>query len=150
MTELPNGTRACPACILGRVQVVEEGEEIVYTYDVYWQEGSTKWERRWGLYMQPPRSSHWVSLCNAVIMLMACCMSLGIIFSRVTDRDLIPASASPLPEKVRPPPAPCTPSPVAPCGAVLLEPPAICLLPQPCGTTATVLMSNRVCSSRLC
>lgn len=100
MSQLMHGAHACHSCTHGRAQVVEEGEEIVYTYDVYWQESDTTWAGRWGMYMHPPRSSHWMTLCNAVIVLVACCSSLGIILSRVTGRDLMPAGAS-LPDKVR-------------------------------------------------
>lgn len=45
-------THACRSCIAD-VQVVSAGEDIVYTYDVYWREVDIEWPQRWDAYLRP-------------------------------------------------------------------------------------------------
>ena len=35
-------------------QEIVEGVEIVYTYDVYWQDSTIKWASRWDAYLRMP------------------------------------------------------------------------------------------------
>lgn len=41
-------------------QEIKEGEQIVYTYDVFWQISETRWASRWDAYLRMPGGKvHW-------------------------------------------------------------------------------------------
>lgn len=40
--------------IIDALQEIEEGVDIVYTYDVHWQPSQIKWASRWDAYLRMP------------------------------------------------------------------------------------------------
>lgn len=84
-----------------RMQIVAEGEDIVYTYDVYWEEVSQPWSGRWGLYIGDATLTRLVAMLNPLAMLVAVCVLLALLCRRVAGRDLAPPETTPLPAKVR-------------------------------------------------
>lgn len=73
------------------MQVVAEGEDIVYTYDVYWQEVGIEWSRRWDAYLRGPASApeiQWFSVLNSLCTVLVLSMMVAIIFLRTVCRDI--------------------------------------------------------------
>lgn len=71
------------------VQVVAEGEDIVYTYDVYWQESSVEWASRWDAYLRMPNGTvHWFSILNSLLVVLVMSVIVAVILMRTVRRDL--------------------------------------------------------------
>ena len=73
------------------MQVVAEGADIVYTYDVYWQETDIKWTRRWDTYLHGPAGAsevQWFSVLNSLATVLVLSVIVAIIFLRTVRRDL--------------------------------------------------------------
>lgn len=79
------------ACDDGKVQPQEivVGADIVYTYDVYWQESNIKWASRWDAYLRMPGGEvHWFSIMNSVIVVLIMATIVALILIRTVRRDL--------------------------------------------------------------
>eukprot|EP00892_Ulva_mutabilis_P012316 jgi/Ulvmu1/9457/UM052_0023.1 len=70
-------------------QVVAEGEDIVYTYDVYWQESEVEWASRWDAYLRMPNGTvHWFSILNSLLVVLVMSVIVAVILMRTVRRDL--------------------------------------------------------------
>ncbi|KXZ49791.1 hypothetical protein GPECTOR_19g242 [Gonium pectorale] len=70
-------------------QEIYEGADIVYTYDVYWQESKIKWASRWDAYLRMPGGKvHWFSIVNSVLVVLVMATIVGMILLRTVRRDL--------------------------------------------------------------
>lgn len=79
---------ACHVCVT-TVQVVAEGEDIVYTYDVYWQESDVEWASRWDAYLRMPNGTvHWFSILNSLLVVLVMSVIVAVILMRTVRRDL--------------------------------------------------------------
>lgn len=71
------------------MQVVAEGEDIVYTYDVYWQESDVEWASRWDAYLRMPNGTvHWFSILNSLLVVLVMSVIVAVILMRTVRRDL--------------------------------------------------------------
>lgn len=81
-----------------------EGADIVYTYDVYWQESDTKWASRWDAYLRMPGGRvHWFSIVNSLLVVLVMAALVATILIRTVRRDLaryeqVKRDAPPLPQ----------------------------------------------------
>ena len=70
-------------------QEVKAGEDIVYSYDVYWQESEQEWASRWDLYLRMPSGSvHWFSILNSLLVVLVMSIIVAVILMRTVRRDL--------------------------------------------------------------
>eukprot|EP01025_Chloroclados_australasicus_P052878 TRINITY_DN6182_c0_g2_i1.p1 TRINITY_DN6182_c0_g2~~TRINITY_DN6182_c0_g2_i1.p1 ORF type:complete len:676 (+),score=29.99 TRINITY_DN6182_c0_g2_i1:38-2029(+) len=70
-------------------QEIKEGEEIVYTYDVYWQESETGWASRWDPYLSVPGGKiHWFGIVNSILVVCALAIVVATILLRTIRKDL--------------------------------------------------------------
>ena len=70
-------------------QVVENGEEIVYTYDVLFKESTIKWASRWDMYLRmPDQQIHWLSVVNSLLILLFLTAMVAMILVRSLRRDI--------------------------------------------------------------
>mmetsp|Transcript_3544 Transcript_3544/g.8825 ORF Transcript_3544/g.8825 Transcript_3544/m.8825 type:complete len:694 (-) Transcript_3544:103-2184(-) len=70
-------------------QPVAEGEKIVYTYDVMWEQSEIKWVSRWDSYLRMPRGQvHWLSILNSLLVLLLLSGVVAIVMFRTIRRDL--------------------------------------------------------------
>jgi len=81
-------------------QVVEDGETVIYTYDVSFHESPIEWSTRWDVYltedsMIPPKV-HWYSISNSLMVLLLLSFLVGGILVRNLKRDIAGYNAVPL------------------------------------------------------
>jgi hypothetical protein len=70
-------------------QKVYEGADIVYTYDVYWQESDIEWASRWDAYLRMPNGSvHWFSILNSLLVVLVMSVIVAVILMRTVRKDL--------------------------------------------------------------
>ncbi len=68
---------------------IVEGAQIVYSYDVYWQESNIKWASRWDAYLRMPGGKvHWFSIMNSIIVVLIMATIVALILIRTVRRDL--------------------------------------------------------------
>ena len=70
-------------------QEVKEGEEIVYTYDVFWETSDITWASRWDAYLKMPGGRvHWFSILNSLMVVVVMSCIVAMIMMRTIRRDL--------------------------------------------------------------
>lgn len=70
-------------------QEIKEGADIVYTYDVYWQDSKIKWASRWDAYLRMPGGKvHWFSIVNSLLVVLVMATIVAMILVRTVRRDL--------------------------------------------------------------
>jgi transmembrane 9 superfamily member 2/4 len=70
-------------------QPIAEGEDIVYSYDVFWEESDTRWASRWDHYLKMPSTNvHWFSILNSVLVVLVMSVLVAVILMRTVRRDL--------------------------------------------------------------
>lgn len=87
---MSSGRELWRSCVTA-VQVVAEGEHIMYTYDVSWQEVDIKWTRRWDAYLRGFAGTpevQWFSVRNALLTALWLSVLIGVIFMHTVRRNL--------------------------------------------------------------
>lgn len=70
-------------------QAVEVGEEIVFTYDVTFEESPIRWASRWDTYLQMEDVEiHWFSVVNSAMILIFLSGMVAMIMVRTLRRDI--------------------------------------------------------------
>ncbi|GIL84591.1 hypothetical protein Vretimale_14585 [Volvox reticuliferus] len=70
-------------------QEIKEGADIVYTYDVFWQDSKIKWASRWDAYLRMPGGKvHWFSIVNSLLVVLVMATIVAMILVRTIRRDL--------------------------------------------------------------
>jgi transmembrane 9 superfamily protein 2/4 len=70
-------------------QVVEEGEEIIFTYDVLFQTSEIKWASRWDAYLlMTDAQIHWFSIANSMMIVLFLSGMIALIMLRTLRRDI--------------------------------------------------------------
>eukprot|EP00294_Goniomonas_avonlea_P000216 CAMPEP_0114552816 /NCGR_PEP_ID=MMETSP0114-20121206/7323_1 /TAXON_ID=31324 /ORGANISM="Goniomonas sp, Strain m" /LENGTH=651 /DNA_ID=CAMNT_0001737711 /DNA_START=13 /DNA_END=1968 /DNA_ORIENTATION=- len=87
----------CPleTCVGGNVlaerqQISAEHEttEVVWTYDVVWEESAVKWASRWDIYLEFKNDNiHWFSVVNSALVLMFLTAIIAMIMTRILRKD---------------------------------------------------------------
>mmetsp|Transcript_16457 Transcript_16457/g.39314 ORF Transcript_16457/g.39314 Transcript_16457/m.39314 type:complete len:680 (-) Transcript_16457:192-2231(-) len=66
-----------------------KGGEVIWTYDVEWEESSVKWASRWDVYLQMTDDHiHWFSIVNSLVILLFLSAIVGLIMARILRKDL--------------------------------------------------------------
>jgi len=78
-------------------QIVQEGENILYTYDVIWKTSEIAWSSRWDVYLtedhQVPAQVHWHSITNSILVVAFLSLLVITILIRNLRRDIAGYSA---------------------------------------------------------
>ncbi|KAI5083006.1 hypothetical protein GOP47_0002749 [Adiantum capillus-veneris] len=70
-------------------QVVEEGQEVIFTYDVIFTESETKWASRWDVYLNMSDDQiHWFSIINSLMIVLFLSGMVAMITMRTLYRDI--------------------------------------------------------------
>ena len=70
-------------------QPIAEGLDIVYTFDVSWEESDVEWASRWDAYLRMPDGSvHWFSILNSLLVVLVMSVIVAVILMRTVRRDL--------------------------------------------------------------
>lgn len=76
----------------GESQLVTEGETVLYTYDVIWQESEIAWSSRWDVYLsenlQVPSHVHWYSISNSIMVVVFLSLLVMSILVRNLRKDI--------------------------------------------------------------
>ncbi|KAF9614425.1 hypothetical protein IFM89_018570 [Coptis chinensis] len=68
---------------------VKEGQPIVFTYEVLFEESDIKWPSRWDAYLKMEGSKvHWFSILNSLMVITFLAGIVFVIFLRTVRRDL--------------------------------------------------------------
>ncbi|GLT49532.1 hypothetical protein SLA2020_230840 [Shorea laevis] len=68
---------------------IKEGESIVFTYEVAFEESDIKWPSRWDAYLKMEGSKvHWFSILNSLMVITFLAGIVLVIFLRTVRRDL--------------------------------------------------------------
>jgi len=88
----PNGVPHMSENYIQQPQVVEEGQSIIYTYDVIFIESPIPWASRWDLYLSEdhmvPAQVHWYSITNSILVVLFLSVILISILLRSLRRDI--------------------------------------------------------------
>eukprot|EP00567_Pseudictyota_dubia_P002602 CAMPEP_0197466734 /NCGR_PEP_ID=MMETSP1175-20131217/65205_1 /TAXON_ID=1003142 /ORGANISM="Triceratium dubium, Strain CCMP147" /LENGTH=652 /DNA_ID=CAMNT_0043002787 /DNA_START=181 /DNA_END=2139 /DNA_ORIENTATION=- len=73
-------------------QIVEEGQKVIYTYDVVWRESGVAWSSRWDVYLSEdhmiPAQVHWYSITNSILVVLFLSLLIVSILVRNLRRDI--------------------------------------------------------------
>jgi transmembrane 9 superfamily protein 2/4 len=73
-------------------QLVKAGENILFTYDVIWNESGIAWSSRWDIYLNEdhlvPAQVHWYSITNSILVVVFLSMLVISILVRNLRRDI--------------------------------------------------------------
>ena len=91
LTSCPNAGTHTPQ-ESARPQIVEEGESIIYTYDVLWNPSSVEWASRWDVYLTEdnmvPARVHWYSITNSILVVLFLSLIVGNMLVRNLKNDI--------------------------------------------------------------
>jgi transmembrane 9 superfamily protein 2/4 len=70
-------------------QIVEEGEEIIFSYDVIFKISDIKWASRWDTYLlMTDDQIHWFSIINSLMIVLFLSGMVAMIMMRTLHRDI--------------------------------------------------------------
>ncbi len=73
-------------------QIVAPGENIIFTYDVYWKHSEVAWTSRWDIYLNEdhlvPAKVHWYSITNSILVVLFLSLLVVSILVRNLKRDI--------------------------------------------------------------
>eukprot|EP01023_Acetabularia_acetabulum_P005269 TRINITY_DN12148_c0_g1_i1.p2 TRINITY_DN12148_c0_g1~~TRINITY_DN12148_c0_g1_i1.p2 ORF type:complete len:227 (-),score=28.91 TRINITY_DN12148_c0_g1_i1:197-877(-) len=70
-------------------QAVEEGKEVIFTYDVIFQKSEIKWASRWDTYLlMMDDQIHWFSIINSLMIVLFLSGMVAMIMMRTLHRDI--------------------------------------------------------------
>ncbi|KAF8407271.1 hypothetical protein HHK36_006398 [Tetracentron sinense] len=69
-------------------QEVEDKKEIIFTYDVDFQESDVKWASRWDTYLLVADQIHWFSIVNSLMIVLFLSGMVAMIMLRTLYRDI--------------------------------------------------------------
>ncbi|GBG72242.1 hypothetical protein CBR_g11172 [Chara braunii] len=70
-------------------QEVKENEEVVFTYDIKWQQSNIKWASRWDTYLHMSDDQiHWFSIVNSLMIVLFLSGMVAMIMMRTLHQDI--------------------------------------------------------------
>jgi hypothetical protein len=85
-------------------QGIDGGGEVIFTYDVTWEESDIAWSRRWNLYLQGGSGDddiHWFSIVNSLMIVLFLTVRVSSSFSLLPSSSSAPTSSSPSSSSLR-------------------------------------------------
>lgn len=72
-----------------RLQPVEEGEQVIFAYDVYYEKSDIPWASRWDTYLVSlDEQIHWFSIVNSTMIVLFLTAMVAMIMARTLRRDI--------------------------------------------------------------
>lgn len=75
-----------------KAQIVRPGTDILFTYDVHWEESDVHWSSRWDIYLSEghlvPPQVHWYSITNSILVVLFLSLLVISILVRNLKRDI--------------------------------------------------------------
>jgi transmembrane 9 superfamily protein 2/4 len=91
-TQAVHGVRALcneGAAVMGGVFDLEQHSEVIYTYDVSWEESEVRWASRWDAYLKMGQGQiHWFSILNSLLITLVLAAMVAAILLRTVHRDV--------------------------------------------------------------
>ena len=90
-TELKTCSRTAEVAVpeTVRVQPVEEGAEVIFTYDVLYTPSDIPWASRWDTYLVSlDEQIHWFSIVNSTMIVLFLTVMVAMIMARTLRRDI--------------------------------------------------------------
>jgi len=71
-------------------QRVDGSGEVVFTYDVEWEDSATPWANRWDVFLQgnPDDKIHWFSITNSTMIVVFLTVMVAMILVRTLSQDI--------------------------------------------------------------
>lgn len=71
-------------------QRVDAAGEVVFTYDVEWEDSATPWANRWDVFLQgnPDDKIHWFSITNSTMIVVFLTVMVAMILVRTLSQDI--------------------------------------------------------------
>ncbi|KAH8063034.1 hypothetical protein JL722_2189 [Aureococcus anophagefferens] len=71
-------------------QRVDGAGEVVFTYDVEWEDSATPWANRWDVFLQgnPDDKIHWFSITNSTMIVVFLTVMVAMILVRTLSQDI--------------------------------------------------------------
>jgi len=71
-------------------QNVDRATEVVFTYDIAWEESDTPWTNRWDVYLRgsPDDKIHWFSITNSTMIVVFLTVMVAMILVRTLNSDI--------------------------------------------------------------
>jgi transmembrane 9 superfamily protein 2/4 len=71
-------------------QRVDKPGEVVFTYDVEWEDSATPWSNRWDVFLQgnPDDKIHWFSITNSTMIVVFLTVMVAMILVRTLSQDI--------------------------------------------------------------
>jgi len=71
-------------------QRIDLGGEVVFTYDVVWEETTTRWSHRWDVYLSQHQDTqvHWFAITNSTLIVLLLSAMVAVILRRHLFRDI--------------------------------------------------------------
>lgn len=72
-------------------QPINEATEVIWTYDVNFEESNVPWASRWDVYLKgsPDDQIHWFSIVNSLMIVMFLTGMVAMIMARTLNRDIM-------------------------------------------------------------
>jgi transmembrane 9 superfamily protein 2/4 len=71
--------------------VIDGAENVVFTYDVFWEKSATEWSNRWDLYITANSNNdqvHWFSISNSFMIVIFLSIMIAVILHRTLRKDI--------------------------------------------------------------
>ena len=73
-------------------QIVKQGENVLFTYDVTWEQSDIEWSSRWDVYLSEgnlvPPQVHWYSITNSILVVLFLSLLVISVLVRNLRRDI--------------------------------------------------------------
>merc|ERR1711968_367264 len=71
-------------------QRIDGSTEVVFTYDVEWEDSATPWAHRWDVFLQgnPDDKIHWFSITNSTMIVVFLTVMVAMILVRTLSQDI--------------------------------------------------------------
>lgn len=71
-------------------QNVDHPGDVVFTYDISWEESSVEWANRWDVYLKgnPDDKIHWFSITNSTMIVVFLTVMVAMILIRTLNSDI--------------------------------------------------------------
>lgn len=73
-------------------QTVNRGDNVIFTYDVFWEASDVEWTQRWDVYVSatasPDDKVHWFAITNSILVVVFLSVMIAMILLRALRKDI--------------------------------------------------------------
>ena len=70
---------------------IDKADQVLFTYDVFWEKSSVEWSARWDVYLtanSPNDKVHWFSITNSIMIVLFLTVMIAMILLRALRKDI--------------------------------------------------------------